>query len=117
MEEIKVGEYIRTIEPYGEIFKVIGIGKEEVLIVDSYENSLVATGYVKKHSSNIIDVIEVGDYVNGYKVKGKTNNKVLVNYYMYSEQLAGGFWLTFYEDEIKNIVTHEQFNSIKYEVI
>lgn len=110
MEEIKVGEYIRTIEPYGEIFKVIGIGKEEVLFVDSYENSLVATGYVKKHSSNIIDVIEVGDYVNGYKVSEIKAETIHC-------EIEIGFMKYFYEDEIKNIVTHEQFNSIKYEVI
>lgn len=54
--------------------------------------------------------------MNGYQVRGKTNNKVVVNYYMYSEQLAEGFWLTFYEDEIKDIVTHEQFETMKYKV-
>ena len=111
MEEIKVGEYIRTIEPYGDIFKVIGIGKEKVLVVDTYENSLVATGYVKKHSPNIIDVIEVGDYVNGHRVRCVYSEGE--KHYIKLEN----FDLRVYDEKIKSVVTHEQFNSIKYEVI
>ena len=42
--------------------------------------------------------------------------KVVVDYYCYSEELAGGQWLTFYKDNIKSIVTHEQFTSLEYKV-
>lgn len=54
--------------------------------------------------------------MNGYKVRGKTNEKVVVDYYCYSEELAGGNWLTFYKDNIKTIVTKEQMQSIEYRV-
>ena len=78
--------------------------------------STIKTTDIIKHSKNIIDLIEVGDYVNGYKVRGKTNEKVVVDYYCYSEELAGGNWLTFYKANIISIVTKEQFASMEYKV-
>ena len=54
--------------------------------------------------------------MNGYRVRGKTYEKVVVDYYCYSEELAGGNWLTFYKDNIKSIVTKEQFTQIQYVV-
>ena len=59
-----------------------------------------------KHSFNIIDLIEVGDYVNGEVVIGTWNGNRIETHRS-----------NFHEDNIKSIVTHEQFNSIKYEVI
>ena len=112
MEEIKVGEYIRTREPYGEIFKVIGIGEKDVLVTDSYENNLMATDWVEKHSPNIIDVIEVGDIVEVFDV---LHNDIIIVWHeevlkALKEDIENGI-------QIKSIVTHESFNSIKYEVI
>lgn len=109
MEEIKVGEYIRVKEPYGEIYKVIGRDKEEILLVDTSGNNRVPTGYVKKHSPNIIDLIEVGDYVNGYKVRAT---------YLEGERPYIKFerlnHIRLYEKDIESVATKEQFNSIKY---
>ena len=113
MEEIKVGEFIRTKEPYGDIYKVIGREQENILLVDSLGNNRVETGYVSKHSQNIIDLIEVGDYVNGYRV----------DYVAPIEDGEGNKYLcVFVEDaqnsievhDVKTVVTREQFNSIKY---
>ena len=102
MEKIKVGEYVRTIS--GNIGKYIiqqninyiDTGKQYIGI--DIEKDIV------KQSSNIIDLIEVGDYVNGYEVRGKTNAKngyIQVNYYMYSEQIGEGRYLTFDNEDIK----------------
>ena len=113
MEEIKVGDYIRTIEPYGEIYKVIGREQEDILLIDSLGNNRVETGYVSKHSPNIIDLIEVGDYVNGYEVLIIRNGIPYIEYSNEFDDYTG--YIT--NDTIKSIVTHEQFNSIKYEVI
>ena len=52
---IEVGEYVRTKK--GKIFQY---GKGRAYL--GKDNEIV------KHSKNIIDLIEVGDYVNGYKV-------------------------------------------------
>ena len=69
-----------------------------------------------KHSPNIIDVIEVGDYVNGYKIfriDVIDGEKVFkINECSFTE-----FLRTWKNKDIKSIVTHESFNSIKYEVI
>ena len=56
-----------------------------------------------KSSSNIIDLIEVGDYVNGFPIIHKEN-----------DILKCGLLVQFKENEIKSIVTKEQFESIKY---
>ena len=67
-DRIEVGEYIRTKE--GEIHKVIKIIEDDG-DWDYYccENN---TGYfamdIAKHRKNLIDLIECGDFVNGYKV-------------------------------------------------
>lgn len=61
---------------------------------------------IAKHSYNIIDLIEVGDYVNGELVASVDEKSVEI----------GEGWHVKPED-IKSIVTHESFNSIKYEVI
>ena len=72
---IEVGEYVRTHK--GDIYKVIGIREElrngkrvyshKAYYLDSKKGSLTEA-FIVKHSKNIIDLIEVGDYVNGFKV-------------------------------------------------
>lgn len=67
-DKIEVEEYVRTKE--GEIHKVIKIIEDDG-DWDYYccENN---TGYfamnIAKHSKNLIDLIEVGDFVNGMEV-------------------------------------------------
>lgn len=71
----------------------------------------MATDWVKKHSPNIIDLIEVGDIVEVFDV---LHNDIV---YIWNEEMLKALK----EDiengiQIKSIVTHQQFNSIKYEV-
>ena len=54
-------------------------------------------------SFNIIDLIEVGDYVNGYEVTSKDQFLGFGNHDWYIADY-----------EIKSIVTKEQFESMKY---
>ena len=72
---------------------------------------------IAKHSFNIIDLIEVGDYVNGYKVleiEDISNcNKKAYTIFEKNEHCYVRLWKT---EDIKNIVTHEQFKSVMYEV-
>lgn len=69
-------------------------------------------GYVLEIPSyKIIDLIQPGDYVNGYKVTYIDNdNKTL--------RVDGFSWGTniIENEDIKSVVTKEQFESIKYEV-
>ena len=96
MEEIKAGEYIRTKD--GCIFKAT-----EYWLGECYSDRV----NIKKHSPNIINLIEEGDYVNGkliHKVDIRENSAYI--YY--------GNGKTFCDYQIKDIVTKEQFNQMKY---
>ena len=62
-----------------------------------------------KSSPTIIDLIEVGDYVNGLYVHGITDYGLEV--YMFGDAKE---YLK--EDEIQTIVTKEQFSCMKYKI-
>ena len=108
---MKVGDYVRT--RWGCIAKFEGIHEGfyefDNIIMD--ESSAVReklfVDIVEKSSPNIIDLIEVGDYVNGEEVKEK------FNYLLGFECGQDG---EYYRDEkdIKSIVTKEQFESMEY---
>lgn len=99
------------------------IGNKQCEIIESIDSSIPPCypsdeelDKIKEHiinvSYNIIDLIEVGDYVNGEKVDEVVNRddfKCVIYYYPYNEEYCG-------ENEIKSIVTKEQFEKMKYEV-
>lgn len=119
--EIKVNEYIRTKR---------GIIDKAVKILDDYiflESKFFITEYgesstfikktdVVKHSSNIIDLIEVGDIL-----KLKNGEKWEVQ-----EHQGNGNWLQLeweniddnedFFKKVDSIITKEQFESISYKV-
>ena len=123
---MKVGDYVRN--KYG-IAKVIDIENNngiDILVFDKSICFLVnkETGEIKedrllnrlaiidsvdvskvKSSPNIIDLIEVGDYVNERLVEWKSEDFVAFGRLDYA-----------YEKDIKSIVTHEQFESMKYRI-
>lgn len=79
------------------------------IFITNYDKERKFHGY--KFYDNIIDLIEPGDYVNGYKVTYiDDHNKIL--------RVDGFSWGTniIENEDIKSIVTKEQFESIKYEV-
>jgi hypothetical protein len=72
-----------------------------------------------KASHNIIDLIEVGDYVNGYIVLDIMKNNLGKTYIECGckDEIAHNYvYDTFYEENIKSIVTKEQFEQMKYKV-
>ena len=122
--DIKVGEYVRTKK--GKIAKVKTIYSEEDRIKMknfSVKKETLINGTIKipdivKHSFNIIDLIEVGDYVNGLKIT-LINEPSISNCYrriVYAEDENGYLIKNFSEDDIKTIVTKEQFESMEYKV-
>lgn len=124
MEEIKVGEYVRT--KYSGIFKIKDIDFEKFEIIqdnkrvwefdDLEEMEEFIKGSIVKHSLNIIDLIEKDDYVNGWKVY----RVVIIDNTKYVEvEWSDGVsaHVLFIEKDIKSIVTKEQFETMKYEVI
>ena len=120
---MKVGDYVRT-KHYG-ISKITGIYNKDKIELDKV-NAFGIKGVcymvenVIKSSPNIIDLIEVGDYVNGLKVSsiGGTyyGRKDKAIYCDYCENKETGKWTMIYDDEIKSIVTKEQFTSMEYKL-
>lgn len=107
MSEIEVGEYIRTTD--GEIEKVVLIYDNRYMNEDG---NMTHFDDIKAHSKNIIDLIEVGDYVNGYKVDSIENGKLIIgDTTQVVEQILDD------NEDIKTILTHEQFEQNSYKVV
>lgn len=112
--EIEVGEYVRTKK--GRITKVKTVYSEEDRIKmknfsvkkETLINGTIKIPDVVKHSFNIIDLIEVGDYVNGSPVIDVYEDHICVIDFGRSEDL--------YEDDINLIVTKEMMASMEYKV-
>ena len=66
---------------------------------------------IVKASNNITDLIEPGDYVNGYKVIG-------INPIMRRIEKYNNFWSNkiLENKDIKSIITREQFSAMEYKV-
>ena len=67
-------------------------------------------------SHNIIDLIEVGDYVNGYKVSFKGDDYQPFVQCDYPVEEGSTNHYRFYEKAIYSIVTKEQFEQMAYRV-
>lgn len=114
MEEIKDNEYIRTNR--GTIAKIedtefdIKTNSFGQILYEIFVEGNRYYEVILKHSPNIIDLVEVGDYVNGSKVI----NKLYENeeYIPTTVSCLNENW--FKNQEIKSIVTKEQFENIEY---
>ena len=128
--KLEVGKFIRT--PYG-IRKILNEFEEGYELDrclhycypeghDLYKEDLENDDdkIVTKSSFNIIDILEVGDYVNGYKVTGIDGTyhgrKDIAIYCDYQENEKTGKWIMIYDDEIKSVITHEQMEQMAYKV-
>jgi hypothetical protein len=102
--ELKEGMYVRTKE-FG-IQKVKWFDNEEPILENGF-TALQSTGY--KASNNIIDLIEVGDYVNGLIVNDIVTDVDGTKTFNLFKQSS-----YFGNEDIKSIVTKEQFKSMEY---
>ena len=75
MEEIKVGEYVRTRDG---ICKLLEIDKEYMWCGYVDKPFWLRLDNIVKHSFNIIDLIEEGDYVNGEKVSNISKYRIQI---------------------------------------
>ena len=114
---MKVGDYVRT--PFGiwqlEFIRTQAKKYTHHLIKQYYGFTIfrnVEKKRIKKSSSNIIDLIEVGDYVNGHLVFDKAPGCVYIE--DNQNKLAH---IPYTKDNIKSIVTKEQFESMAYKVV
>lgn len=113
MREIKEGEFCRI---NGEIAKVIGKDDDNNILLDTQK--IVTKQEIKKvkHSFNIIDLIEVGDFVNGMKVNDISKIQ------RFNKPIQKCLWANINDgydiinEEIKTILTHEQYERNCYVV-
>ena len=106
-DEYEVDEYYRT--KNGEILKIVDLD-EYGFLVDKFYYQIV------KHSKNIIDLVEVGDYVNGYKVIGVTLDPAPSGKCVDIDCDKPSYESYLFEEQIYSIVTHEQFSQMEYKV-
>lgn len=133
--ELKEGMYIRT--KYNDFCGTVAIRKIDEIdddgsfwiddyIIDTYgdEQNKLHEEDIEIASENIVDVIKVGDYVNGERVislrkdiperyihMNSKDNFIFVDY-----DLANNWYYGIDTDKIKTVVTKEQFESMAYEV-
>lgn len=120
-DKLAVGMYVRT--KWG-IVKIIDFEAQNFLIkLDKkimYENQpeyydYTTIGNILKASHNIIDLIQVGDYVNGEKVirvipQDICGDEVIDYQHIFVNDKE------VFKEEIKSILTKEIFENMKYEV-
>ena len=111
--ELEIGMYVRTIN--GKIWVITS-----QRAISGHRKDIINASY------NIIDLIEVGDYVNGMKIthkyideeKGNKGNIELQfntgNSYLYPK--SWNYEARSEEYKIKSILTKEQFENMEYKV-
>ncbi len=118
-DKIKIGEYVKYTGGYIDIvceivpedYDETGYSEEHI---KGKRNLFITYDRIQKHGKNILDLIEVGDYVNGLEVLDiyfprdlwdtieiRVNDKY-VNFII--------------PDEINSIVTKEQFKNMEYKI-
>ena len=116
--EIQVGEYVRTKD--GFIRKIDKIEKCPVCKEKEYINNEIIRGLhfqntyhkkdITKHSEFIGELIEIGDYLNGFKVEVKWED---AEHYRFA---GCDYYYNIDDSQIESIVTKEQFEREKYKV-
>ena len=117
---IEVGEYVRINNDFRLIAlgigKVIKINQDTIYVKMNFELPFAfKLENIAKHSKNLIDLVEDGDYVNGYKIIAinyKENYITIQNINKYSQNGIK----VMEKDEIKTILTKEQYQANCYTV-
>lgn len=120
--KLKEGMYVRTNYRKEKVIRKIVKIVEDDLIHDHYlifDKPTKYTYYVEDNNfiskENVIELIEIGDYVNGYRVYSGGENHF--DYILtWDEESDYYMKIELPSVDIKDIVTKEQFNSVKYEV-
>lgn len=123
MENLKVGEYVRV---YEDNMNRIGIGKVTRVVNESiYVNMnnkynlpvCFQINNIAKHSKQLIDLIEVGDFVNGYRVENVINEGPCPSGKCVDiDSSKDSSECTLWEEDIQTILTKEQYMANCYKV-
>ena len=113
-KRISMGYNIALVDKIGKIINQIN--KSDIYELDNnnniFENDAIKASY------NIIDILEVGDYVNGQEVYYDEELDLL---YVQSFDADGEFYQESitkqsFIDNIKSVITHEQIEQMAYKV-
>lgn len=112
--KLEVGMYVRTDKGYiskinwipSQIWKGDNIVKATIHLDNDI--TLIYPDDKFKASNSIIDLIELGDYVNGERVQFITNKGQLLS--------DGGYDILEKYNDISSIVTKEQFENMAYKI-
>lgn len=109
METLSVGMYVK----FKTLSNQVKVGQIQLIDNSIYEldnNEVTADKYIVKASYNIIDILEVGDYVNGHRVEeiDFENEEIFTD----SEYYCGVVEFC----NIKSVITHEQIEQMAYKV-
>ena len=123
---IEVGEYIRLARNQG-INKIIDKKNDRYILESEIEDSygdiiwflyeFELKDYIVKHSKQLIDLIEKDDYVNGYKVINVINEEPCPSGKCGDiDSSKDSSECTLWEEDIKTILTKEQYANNCYKV-
>lgn len=127
MSKNEIGKYVRT--EYGYILENTFGGHGD--IIEKLENKdkhyEFEYGKIVKHSNTLIELVEVGDYINGEKVlevrqiiedveafATKISKKEIAICVFKSKN--GAYYRNIKEEKIESILTHERYEQNCYEV-
>ena len=126
--KLEIGKFIRT--PYGirkivNITKDDGYGKPKVRVIelDRHLNTPYKFDYIFytdenvikkcKTSYNMIDILEIGDYVNGYPIYEIVEYEDDTRAIVIADDNKSIIWK---KQNIKSVITHEQIERMVYKV-
>ena len=113
-DKIEVNEYVRT--DNGEIHKVIDIEKGSIKIKSQYKE-WIGLCCIVKHSKQLIDLIEVGDFVNGYRAENVINEEPCPSGKCVDiDSSKDSSECTLWENDIQTILTRESYMANCYKV-
>lgn len=104
--EIKVGDYVRL--KSGEIDKVFALCGMIENTIHLEKHKWIGQDCIVKYSKNIIDLIEIGDYVNGVRILDITGDYIHTDEWDCCKERLN--------KKIKSIVTKQQMEAIQYVV-
>lgn len=113
--KLEVGMYVRLqndVEDIVVINKIANVFETTILTENdgsNYQGEYTKENVVKA-SYNIIDILEVGDYVNGKKIYSLGLTIGILNTINFED---GTFTIA---EDIKSVITHEQIEQMEYRI-
>ena len=122
--KLEEGMYVKTKKGIGKINYFINNNYTQkfTYIDNKGVSNILENDEIIKASHNIIDLIEVGDYVNGLRVEKSKYGELYTSYtYMggdigLQQETYTTFLKDYEEDDVYSIITREQFESMSYKV-